>query len=259
MIPRIIPVLLLQDNGLVKTEKFNNPVYIGDPINAVKIFNEKRVDELVFLDINSSKNGTPPRFDYIKSIASECFMPLAYGGGVKTLDDAKKIFDCGVEKIVINSALFQQPELVLNIAKIYGQQSVVAAIDVKKTFTGKYCVYRHDSGNTLKVLATDWIREVIGMGVGEIMLTVVDREGTRKGYDLDFFQGLAACESPVPIIANGGAGKLLNFKEVLSMGTVDAVAAGSFFVFHGKHNAVLITYPKTSEIKETLKNEPERI
>lgn len=253
MMPRIIPVLLLKENGLVKTTRFKNPVYVGDPINAVKIFNEKKADELVFLDIEASKNNTPPDFECIKSIASECFMPFAYGGGIRTFDDAKKIFDCGVEKVIINSALFQNPELVKKIADVYGQQSVVAAIDVKKTITGKYCVFRHDSETTLKITANEWIQQVIAMGVGEIMLTVIDREGTRKGYDLDFFEQIAACESPVPVIANGGADKINDFKEILSLGTVDAVAAGSFFVFHGKHRAVLITYPKSSDIKEMLK------
>lgn len=253
MIPRVIPTLLLQNNGLVKTTKYKNPVYIGDPINAVKIFNEKKADELIFLDIDASKNNTPPDFEYIQSIAGECFMPLAYGGGVRTFDDAKKLFDCGVEKIIINTALFNMPDLVGQIAKTYGQQSVVGAIDIKKTLTGKYCVFRHDLQTTLKTPANEWIGHVISMGVGEIMLTLVDREGTRKGYDLDFFQQIGACNSPIPIIANGGADGLQDFKDVLSLGTVDAVAAGSFFVFHGKHRAVLITYPKTSEIKEILK------
>lgn len=253
MIPRVIPVLLLQNNGLVKTTKFKNPVYVGDPINAVKIFNEKKADELVFLDIDASKNGALPDFDFIKSIAGECFMPLAYGGGIKSFDDAKKLFDCGIEKIILNSALFTAPDLVKQIANVYGQQAVVASIDVKKTLTGKYCVFRHDQESTLKTAANDWIKEVVAMGVGEIMITLVDREGTRKGYDLDFFQKLSDCKTPVPVIANGGADEIRNFGEVLALGTVDAIAAGSFFVFHGKHRAVLITYPKSSDLKEIFK------
>lgn len=253
MIPRVIPVLLLQNNGLVKTARFKNPVYVGDPINAVKIFNEKRADELIFLDIDASKNNASPDFEYIESIASECFMPLAYGGGIKTFEDAKRLFDCGLEKIVLNSSLFTNPNLVSEIIETYGQQSVVAAIDVKKTLSGKYCVFRHDVGETLKISANDWIKKVIEMGVGEIMITVVDREGTRKGYDLDFYQHIAACNIPVPVIANGGADEISNFSDVLSLGTVDAVAAGSFFIFHGKHKAVLITYPKYEEIKGAFK------
>lgn len=253
MIPRIIPVLLLKDNGLVKTNRFRNPVYVGDPINAVKIFNEKKADELIFLDIDASKKNTPPNFEYIQSIASECFMPFAYGGGIKTFNDAKRLFDCGVEKVIINSALFDDSSLVADIIRVYGQQSVVAAIDVKKSLTGKYYVFRHAIDATSKMPATEWIERVIAMGVGEIMITAVDREGTCKGYDIDLFELIRTCRSPIPIIANGGADKIEDFKEVLSLGTVDAVAAGSFFVFHGKHRAVLITYPKASEIKEIMK------
>lgn len=253
MIPRIIPVLLLQDNGLVKTTKFKDPVYIGDPINAVKIFNEKKADELVFLDIDASKNKTPPDYEHISSIASECFMPLAYGGGITTFEEAKRIFDCGVEKVILNSVLFQNTTLVGEIAKTYGQQSVVASVDVKKSFTGKYHVYRHDINTTTKISLNDWLQQVITMGVGEIMITAVDREGTRKGYDLDLYEEIRSSATPVPIIANGGADKIEDFRDVLALRTVDAVAAGSFFVFHGKHRAVLITYPKASDIKEMMR------
>jgi cyclase len=252
MMPRIIPVLLLQNNGLVKTSRFKNPVYIGDPINAVKIFNEKRADELIFLDIDASKNNTPPDFDYISTIATECFMPFAYGGGVRSYEDAKRIFESGAEKIILNSILFDKPDLVQEIVSTYGQQSVVAAIDIKKGLTGKYLVYRHQNQTTEKTPPLEWIRKVVDLGVGEIMITSIDREGTGKGYDLDFFKQIKDCDIPVPVVANGGANGIQDFKDVLSMGTVDAVAAGSFFVFQGKHRAVLITYPKASETKEIL-------
>lgn len=249
MFPRVIPVLLLRDGGLVKTIKFGDPKYVGDPMNAVRIFNEKKVDELVFLDIDASRNRQEPDYDYIRDIAEECFMPFAYGGGIKTIDHIRRIIALGAEKVVLNSVLFDNPDLVRKAVQQFGQQSIVAAVDVKKNLMGKYRVYRHDQGKNLSLDALDWIREVEAMGVGEIMVTMVDREGVQKGYDEAFYNKLADIVS-VPVIANGGASGLDDFSRVLDSGGVNAVAASSFFIFHGKHRAVLITYPKYKDIKQ---------
>lgn len=246
--PRFIPVLLLHDGDLVKTEQFKDPKYVGDPMNAVKIFNEKQVDELVFLDIDASKKQADPDYDYIADIAKECFMPFAYGGGVRTLDHVQRIIRLGAEKVILNTILFDDPDIVKQACAQFGQQSIVAAVDVRKNMWGKYHVYHHISGKTLKTDAIEWLRTVESYGVGEIMVTCVDREGTAKGFDTDFYSQIGDAVS-VPVIANGGAGNMDDCRVVLSIPSVNAVAAGRMFVFHGKYRAVLITYPKYAEIK----------
>jgi cyclase len=253
--PRFIPILLLQEDGLVKTEQFKKPKYIGDPINAVKIFNEKQVDELVFIDIDASKNGDSPNYEFIQNIATECFMPLAYGGGIKTLEQAKKIIKIGVEKLVLNSVLFDDMELVKQISNLFGKQAVAASVDVKKNIWGKYCVYRHDTGKTENVDILEWCAMLEDAGVGEIILTSVDREGTQKGFDLELYKHIQGQVS-VPIVAHGGASSMEDCSEVLNVESVHAIAAGSFFVFHGEHRAVLITYPKYADIKKIFLGKP---
>lgn len=246
--PRVIPVLLLKNAGLVKTVKFDNPKYVGDPINAVRIFNEKEVDELVFLDIEAGKTGKEPDFDYIESIATECFMPFSYGGGIQTIDHIRRIIKLGAEKIILNSAAFDNSGLIAEAAVQFGQQSVVVAVDVKKNLWGKYDIYSCGGTRKIKTPLAEWIETVQSLGAGEIILNSIDRDGTMTGYDLKLYEQVRDIAN-VPVVACGGAGKPDDFKDVLATGGANAVAAGSFFVFHGKHRAVLITYPKYQDLK----------
>jgi cyclase len=233
--------------------KYANPVYVGDPINAVRIFNEKEVDELVFLDISATPNSRPPNFDLIRDIASEAFMPFAYGGGVTTIDDFKQLFHLGVEKVVVNSIAAARPDLISAAAKEAGSQSVVASIDVKRNWSGSYSVYtRSGSWNTKK----DPVSSAISLenaGAGEIFLTSVDRDGTMSGYDYELIKKVCDAVS-IPVIASGGAGSLEHFKQAIHMGA-SAVAAGSMFVFHGKHKAVLITYPDYADLEKLFRHD----
>jgi len=240
---RVIPVLLIHKNALVKTIKFKTPKYIGDPLNAIKIFNEKEVDELVVLDIDASKNLNQPNFEMIKSFASECFMPVCYGGGITTIDQMKKIFAIGIEKISINTSAINNKEIIRKACKIFGSQSIVVTIDVKKNIFGNYKLYNHSKKKCQNIDPIIYMKEVIELGVGEILINSVDRDGTQNGYDIDLLRNFrSACT--VPIIACGGAGCLNDLKRAKETANISAVAAGSLFVYHGKHNAVLINYPK---------------
>lgn len=243
---RVIPVLLLKNDGLVKTIKFKSPKYIGDPLNAVKIFNEKEVDELSILDISSNLNG--PNFKIIEEIASECFMPLMYGGGINTLDHINKLFAIGVEKISLNSILHSKPEIVIEAAKQYGSQSIIASIDVKKNFFGKYEVITKSGTFNSKIDPVNFAIHMQNLGVGEIFLNSIDRDGLMNGYDLDLILSITS-KIDIPLIACGGARSLDDMKKALSIGKASAIAAGSMFVYHGKHNAVLINYPNQKDIK----------
>lgn len=248
---RVIPTLLLRRRGLIKTVKFKDHKYIGDPINAVKIFNEKEVDELIFLDIEASKNGAEPDFEIIKDIASEAFMPLAYGGGITKASEAEKLFRIGIEKVVLNSSVYTAPWLISEIAEISGNQSVVVSIDVKKNFFGKYEIYSH--GGTIKEKGSiiDFSKKVQDLGAGEIFINSIDRDGTGKGYDIALIQKIAKAVQ-IPVVACGGAANLSHLKEAVRKGGASAVAAGSMFVFYGKHRAVLITYPSYQELLNTF-------
>jgi cyclase len=247
---RIIPCLLLQDRGLVKTTKFKKPVYVGDPINAIKIFNDKAVDELILLDIDASKRGSAPDFDLIAEVAGECFMPLCYGGGIRSLAHARQIFSLGVEKISLNSAALDRIDLISELAAVYGSQSVVASIDCKKTLLGKHRVMKPDSQTELKMDPVSWARDVERAGAGEILLNSVDRDGTMQGYDLELIASVTRAVS-IPVIACGGAGTLSDLAAPIMHAGASAVAAGSLFVFHGPRRAVLINYP-THEILSKL-------
>jgi len=245
--PRVIPSLLLSKGGLVKTQRFAAPKYVGDPINAVRIFNDKEVDELMILDIDATKEGRGPDFELIEQLAGECFMPLCYGGGIRSFDDARTLFGLGVEKIAIQSAFLQDPSILRRIASHAGEQAVVASIDVAKNWLGKYKV-RASAG--VRPVSIDWrvlLREAVTNGAGEVLLTSVEREGTLKGMDLDLIKE-ASRSIEVPLIAAGGAGSLADVRAAVRAGA-DAVAAGAFFVFHGPHRAVLITYPQYEELK----------
>ena len=244
---RVIPCLLLRNGGLVKTVKFDNPRYIGDPINAVRILNEKEVDELVFLDISSSTAQSGPNFALLSDIASEAFMPFGYGGGVTTLAHVKSLYALGVEKVIINTAAVDNPSLVSEAASLAGSSGVVASIDVRRSWLGKYAVWTRSGRHDTKRDPVSHAREMERLGAGEIMLNAIDRDGTLEGYDLELIRRVSDAVS-VPVVAAGGAGRLSHFREAVDAGAA-AVAAGSMFVFHGKHRAVLITYPEYAELE----------
>ncbi len=248
---RVIPCLLLKNNGLVKSVKFKNPTYVGDPINAVKIFNDKEVDELLFIDIEASRQKRGPNFDFIVKISREAFMPFGYGGGIRNLDDVKALMRLGVEKVSINSYNFENPDFLTAAAEICGSSSVVAAIDVKKDLFGNYKVYNYVDGKSAKMNPVEFAQMVEHKGAGEILLNSVDRDGTFTGYDIELIKKVTAAVN-IPVVALGGASCMDDFVKAVQEGHASAVAAGSFFVFYGPHRAVLITYPEKNELKNLL-------
>jgi len=251
---RVIPTLLLQDGGLVKTRKFKSPKYVGDPINAIRIFNEKEVDELIVLDIQASKLGREPDFALVNEIAGECFMPLCYGGGIRTLAAAARIFDCGVEKISLQSAALDDPALITRIANRFGSQAVVLSVDIKRDWLRRKRLYNARNGNSESRAWTDFMRTGIDAGAGEILLNAVDNDGELSGYDIETIQQACGLVE-VPVIAAGGAGELTDFKAAIEAGA-SAVSAGSMFVFHGPHRAVLITYPRYEDLEHIVGAKP---
>lgn len=247
---RVIPTLLLRGEGLVKTIGFRNPTYVGDPINAIKIFNDKEVDELILLDITATTANKGPAFDTIADIAGECFMPVAYGGGISTVEQIRRILAIGIEKVVINSAAIANPDLVAAAAREFGSQAVVVSIDVKKTLLGRYEVRSHAGTKGTGLDPAQWAKTVQDKGAGEIMLTSIERDGTMRGYDLDLIHKVSSAIN-IPLIAAGGAGKPSDFGLAVAQGA-DALAAGAMFVFHGPHRAVLITYPSQADLKAAM-------
>lgn len=246
---RVIPVLLCNLEGsLVKTQKFKKPVYVGDPVNAVKIFNDKEVDELIFLDISASAQGRKPNIKYIREIATEAFMPLCYGGGLSNLEDIRAVIKAGIEKVSINTALEKDPDLISRTADVLGSSSTVASIDVKKDFWGKYRVVVKNATKNLSMPVLEFAQLMELKGAGEIVLNSVDRDGMMEGFDLPLIEEVCKGVS-IPVIACGGAGNITHLKEAIHAGA-SAVAAGSMFVFQGKHRAVLISYPSQAELKE---------
>lgn len=243
--------MLLRGNGLVKTIKFKTPIYVGDPINAVKIFNEKEVDELILLDILATVEKKKPRIPLISAIAGECFMPLCYGGGIQSLDDIRQILGIGVEKVSINTYAVENPDFIKSAAETFGSQSIVVAIDVRQISPGGYEVFTYGGKRSTKLDPVRVAIEMAEMGAGEIFLNSIDRDGTMQGYDIGLIKKVAEAVS-IPVIASGGAGKLSDFDEAVRRGGAVAVAAGSLFVFHGKHRAVLINYPSTQELQKML-------
>ena len=246
---RVIPVLLLSEGGLVKTAKFKKPVYVGDPINAIRIFNDKEVDELVFLDIDASKQNRGPDFAFLEQIASECFMPLGYGGGITTLDQVKRIYSIGIEKVILNSVVFDKPKLVEDAAAEAGSQSVVVSIDYKKALCGKTKVYSHAKRKTPNMSMLEFAKEIEARGAGELILNSVDQDGLMNGYDVDMIAAISE-ELTIPVVACGGAGRIDHLIEAVKKGKASAVAAGSMFVFHGPHKAVLINYPSQKKLSK---------
>ena len=243
--PRLIPSLLLHEGGLVKTVKFQNGNYLGDPINAVKIFNEKGVDELCLLDIDASKEGRGPDFELLTEIASEAFMPLSYGGGITNLEEIHKLFYIGFEKVIINTAFVQNPKLVTEAAAQFGAQSIVVGIDAKKNLLHKYDCYIKDGTEKVKRSPEELAASAERAGAGELFLNSIDRDGTMSGYDLSLAERVVRAVN-IPVIACGGAATIHDFSSLLKTG-VHAAAAGSLFVYFGKKKAVLIHAPSEQD------------
>jgi imidazole glycerol-phosphate synthase subunit HisF len=248
---RIIPCLLLKGAGLVKTTRFKEPKYVGDPINAIKIFNDKEVDELMLLDIGASREGRGPAFETIEEVASECFIPLAYGGGITSVEQARRILKLGVEKVVLNTAAWRTPHVLSDASREFGAQAVVASMDVRRKLFGRYDVVVEGGKRATGVDPIDYARRMEDAGAGEILVTAVDRDGTMSGYDVELIARVSAAVG-VPVIASGGAGSVAHFASALRDGGAAAVAAGAMFVFHGPHRAVLITYPARAELEAAL-------
>ncbi len=250
--PRIIPSLLIHDNGLVKTVNFKNPKYVGDPINAVKIFNEKAVDELVVFDIDATVLGKEPNYSLIERLASQSMMPLCYGGGVKTVEQAQRIFSLGIEKIALSSAVLQNPKLITEISDRVGAQSVIVVLDVKKKLLGGYEVYTHNGKKATGINPFKFVEDAQKLGAGEIVINSIDKDGIMKGYDLDLIAKIREKIS-LPMTVLGGAGTLEDIEKVIDQHGVIGVAAGSLFVFKGPYKAVLINYPTQLEKNKIFK------
>lgn len=250
---RVIPALLLRDGGLVKTRRFKEAKYVGDPINAIRIFNDKEVDELMVLDIVASKRVHEPDYAMIELFAGECFMPLCYGGGVRSVEQAARIFDLGVEKICLQSAALDDLTLISRIAERFGSQSLVVSVDVKRNWLKRPELYESRSGKSHKLRWLDFTQKAVAAGAGEVLINAVDRDGEMQGMDLELIREASTALS-VPLIALGGVGSLQDIKDAVNVGA-SAVAAGAFFVFHGPHRAVLITYPLYRELEILLSNQ----
>jgi len=251
--PRIIPSLLIQDNGLVKTVNFKNPKYVGDPINAVRIFNEKEVDELAIFDIDATAKGLEPNYSLIERIANQSRMPLCYGGGVKTVEQAQKIFGLGIEKIALSSAVLQNPRLITEIAERVGSQSVIVVLDVKKKLFGGYEVYTHNGKKSTGINPFKFAEEAQRLGAGEIVINSIDQDGVMKGYDMGLIDKVRE-QISLPLTVLGGAGSLSDIKQVIDKHGIIGVAAGSLFVFKGVYKAVLINYPTFEEKEKLIRN-----
>lgn len=246
--PRIIPVLLMRERELVKTVKFSNPVYIGDPINAVRIFNDMESDELILLDITATKEKRIPDSEIIRGIADEAYMPFAIGGGIFTFEDARKMIQSGAEKVIFNTAFFTSPEVVTKTAETFGSQSVIVSLDIKKNIPGKKKVFVQNGSLSTGMNAVDAARKARESGAGEIMLQSIERDGTMLGYDLDLIREVSQAVS-IPVIACSGAGHLYDLKKAIDSGA-SAAAAGSMFVYKNQRKGVLINYPDKKELQE---------
>jgi cyclase len=246
-----MPCLLLKGAGLVKTTRFRDPKYVGDPVNAVRIFNEREVDELVLLDISATPDAKKPQFELIREIVSEAFMPIAYGGGIRDLDHARKILGSGVEKIVINTHAAEDREFVERAVELFGSQSVLVSLDVKRGLFGKYEVYTHSGRKRTGRDPVEFAKDMEEAGAGELLVNSIDRDGTMSGYDLELIRSATGAVK-VPVIACGGAGKIQDFTSAVKLGGASAVAAGSLFIFYGKHCAVLINYPEQKVLNAIL-------
>ena len=250
--PRIIPTLLIHNKGLYKSVKFTDYKYVGDPLNAVKIFNEKKADEIMVLDIDASVKNLAPNFKLIENLALECRMPLCYGGGIKTVDHAKEIFSLGVEKIAISSAAIENPSLIADISKIVGSQSVVVVIDVKKKFFGGLEIFINNAKKSTGIDPVNFIKKIQQLGAGEIVINSIDDDGMMHGYNFNLIEKLIN-HIRIPLTVLGGAGNLNDIGDAINKFGTIGISAGSLFVFKGKYKAVLINYPTRDE-KDKLIN-----
>lgn len=246
--PRIIPVLLYDDRDLIKTINFKDRTYLGDPVNAVKIFNRKGIDELSVLDIGATKNHREPDFELLKDIASEAFMPLSCGGGITNLEQVHELLAIGYEKVVINSELVRNPKLIKESAEAFGSQSIVASIDAK-IIKGQYHCVINDGQEVTDKVPVELAREAERLGAGEIIINSIDRDGMMQGYDIELVKSVADAVK-IPVTAIGGAGGIADLKKILDEGHAHAAAGGSMFVYYGRLKAVLITAPNEKELKE---------
>lgn len=248
----MIPALLLSGEGLVKTCRFSKAKYVGDPINAIRIFNDKEVDELMVLDIDASKNKSEPNYKLIEEFAAECFMPLGYGGGVKSVTQANNLFSLGIEKVVVQTAALENPSIITELASRFGSQSIVVSLDVKKDWLGRY---KLKTPVLSKKKSKDWLAvlsELTEAGAGEVLLNSVDCDGVQKGYDLELIK-IASSNLSVPLVALGGAGCESHLQDAIKAGA-SAAAAGSLFVFQGPHRAVLISYPSYESLESLFRS-----
>jgi cyclase len=249
--PRIIPCLLIKDNGLVKSVQFKDHKYVGDPINAVKIFNEKEVDEIIIIDIDATVHNREPDYKLIEALAAECRMPLCYGGGVKTIEQAQRIFALGVEKVSMSSGAVLNPGLLTEIGNRVGSQSIVVVLDIKKSKSGKYEIWTHNATKNTGKDPVEFAKEVESLGAGEVVVNSIDADGMMKGYDIELIDKIRDAIS-LPLTVLGGAGSLKDIGNLIAKYKVIGVAAGSLFVFKGVFKAVLINYPNPSEKKALL-------
>lgn len=250
--PRIIPVLLLRNLGLVKSVGFKNYKYIGDPINAVKIFNDLKADELVFLDILASKEKRAISLDFVLKVGDEANMPFSVGGGIKTIQDIKSILRAGAEKAVINTCAIENPSFISTAAKEFGSSTITVCIDVKKKILGRQQVYIYGGSKSTDLNPVSFAKSMEEKGAGELIINSIDRDGLMEGYDIELIKAISDSVT-IPVVALGGAGRLADLNEAVKNGHASAVAAGSLFVFHGPRRAVLINYPQPEELKNIFK------
>lgn len=249
---RVIPVLMMHQGGLYKSVRFRNHQYVGDPINAVRIFNDKEVDELIILDIDASRENRPPNMQLLSEIASEAFMPMGYGGGLSNIEQVKQLVFEGYEKAVFNYSAIHNLRLIEQTAHLFGSSSTVVSIDVGKNWLGKYKVYELNGRRSIDAGVVELAKRVEDAGAGEIFINSIDRDGTFEGYDIDLVKQVSGAVS-IPVIAAGGAASVNDFKKAIVEGGASAVAAGSMFVFQMPHKAVLITYPDNESLNSIMK------
>ena len=245
--PRVIPVLLLKNKGLVKSKKFKDFKYIGEPINAVRIFNDLKADELVFLDIEATQENRLISLDFVQNVGEEANMPFAVGGGIKTLEDIQSIISKGAEKVIINSYAAENPDFIRQAAGTFGSSTITVCMDVKKKFLGGQKTFVQNGKKSTGYNPIDFAKMVEDKGAGELIVQSIERDGQRGGYDIELIKSISEAVT-IPVVALGGAGDFSHMKEAYTKGYANGLAAGSFFVFHGKRNGVLITYPEKSDI-----------
>lgn len=251
-LPRVIPCLLIRGNGLVKTRRFKDAVYLGDPVNAVRIFSDKEADEIVIFDIDASRMGCEPNYELVAEMAGEAFMPVAYGGGVRSLEQIRRLIRSGVEKVVINSLSTESTDTIRAAVEVFGSQAIVGGLDVRRKIFGGYAVMAKSGTLETRLKLEEHIQALVHAGVGEILVNDIDRDGTMSGYNIDLVKKVSKVS--VPVVVCGGAGTMHHLQEAVFQGGATAVAAGSMFVFHGKHRAVLINYPKAADLERCFGN-----